>query len=460
MVKSQELEQLKKAEKISIKEGSFAGIMDGFGSRYITPYALALGASNFIIALISTLPNLIGNLTQLHILTLMKKKSRKKIVFRTVLTQALLWIPIILVGILYFLKEESRPFIPFFLLVAYSLMVIAGTSCSPAWNSWMKDIILSGNGKYFGKRNRIVNIVAIVSMLIAGLILTFFTKEKVLIGFFIIFSIAFLGRIISAYFLTRQYEPSFSLVPSAYFSLKSFIKKIPNSNFGKFVIFVSAITLATAVAGPFFVVYMLKDLGLTYFQFTLVTISSVITTILSLPSWGKFADKFGNLKVLKVNGLLISLIPFMWVFTLFIKDLGIFPLLSFLILLEFFSGFVWAGFNLSAGMFIYDAVTREKMAFCVAYFNIINSFGTFIGALIGGFLSSFHISPLGFNSLVFLFIISGALRLLFTLFLRGSIKEVRTVPDFSVKKYIRQKIKNSGIVMWRYIGFKPIRIEN
>ena len=50
----------------------------------------------------------------------------------------------------------------------------------------MKDLVLKNSGQYFGIRNRILNITTVVSMFIAGLILTFFTDGLTLIGFFII----------------------------------------------------------------------------------------------------------------------------------------------------------------------------------------------------------------------------------------------------------------------------------
>lgn len=457
-IDKKEIEKIKESGKISIKEGSAAAMMDGFGTRYITPYALALGASNVFIALINTLPSLLGNLNQLHTLRLLKKRSRKHIVFISVLFQALLWLPIIGIGVLYLFFEE-RSLIPLLLLITYTFMIVAGSTSSPAWNSWMKDLIRVNKGKYFGIRNKTVSIVTIISMLTAGFILTFFSGNKILYGFFIIFSFAFLGRLISAYLFTKQYEPSFTYDVSSYFSLRQFLKRIFQNNFGRFVIFVSLISFATAVAGPFFAVYMLKDLKLSYINFTLITISSVITTIIFLPSWGSFADKFGNVKVLKTTSLLIPLVPFLWLLTIPLRGYGVFVIVFYLMILEFFSGFIWAGFNLSTSMFIYDAVTRQRLAFCIAYFNIINSSGVLIGAFIGGLIAS-KISYFGLNSIILLFIISGSLRLIFSLIMHNAIKEVREVPSFGFRKYIRKKFRSGKIIIWRYIGLKPVRIES
>jgi hypothetical protein len=103
-------EKREQSKKLSIIEGSFWSVMDGFGSRYITPYALALGATNFAIGLLSSLPPLLGNLAQLPVIRLMKKRKRKNIVMTSVFTQALLWLPIILAGFFYFFFKISSGF--------------------------------------------------------------------------------------------------------------------------------------------------------------------------------------------------------------------------------------------------------------------------------------------------------------------------------------------------------------
>src|SRR4030042_974207 len=117
----EELEK-QKARKASIRDGSGSGIMNGFGVRYITPYALALGAGNTIIGLISSLPSFI------------------------------------------------------FLLIIYTLLSVAGSFCAPAWGSWMKDLLGEERLEHLEKRTRIATLVELVSMLFAGVILEHFKK--------------------------------------------------------------------------------------------------------------------------------------------------------------------------------------------------------------------------------------------------------------------------------------------
>ena len=435
-------EDLKKsqARKISIKEGSAWSLMEGFGSRYITPYALYLGASNSQIGFLSSFPGLLGNIFQIPALKLFRNKNntRKKIVFNFVFLQALLWIPIIAIGFLYFFDFINAKLASNLLIISYTAIVIAGTSASSAWNSWMKDIIIKNNGQYFGRRSRIIHLVVILSMLIAGIILNFFGKEDAFKGFMIIFFIAFIGRMISSYFIKKIYEPKFQYKESSYFTLRQFIKKMFYNNFGRFVIFVSLMSFATAIAGPFFAVYMLKDLNFNYINYIFITITSIISLILFMPFWGKFGDKFGTMKAIRITSFFIPFVPLLWFFSIYIHNQIL--LTVYLIIAEFISGFAWAGFNLSSSNFVYDSVTKEKIAFCFAYFNILNAFGAFIGAALGGFISS-KSDIFGIKSLLIIFILSAIMRFVVAIVMVPVLKEVREVKDFNVPSHIIKRLE-------------------
>ena len=439
------------AKKIAVIEGSAWSIMDGFGFRYITPYALALGASNFAIGLLSSLPPILGNLAQLPVIRLMEKKKRRNIVIASVFSQAFLWLPIILVGFLYFYLKISSSLAANLLIIFYTLMIIAGATAGPVWNSWMKDIVRENQGEYYGKRSRIAGFVGILSMILAGIILNYFGKDNFM-GFLIILLIAGIGRLCSGYLFTKQYEPEFKLEQGYYFSPIDFFKKIHSNNFGRFVILVSLISFATAIASPFFAVYMLKDLNFSYIEFTIVTLIAPLATLIFVPFWGKFADKYGNLKVLKITGYLVPLMPVYWLGTLLLIPFNSkLLIISYLVLFEILSGFAWSGFNLCSVNFIYDAVTRQRMALCATYFNILNAFGTLLGGLLGGILAS-QSKILGISSLIFVFILSAILRFFLFIISIRTVKEVRPVENIDIHHHIRKKIRH-------YLNFIPLLNE-
>jgi len=266
----------------------------------------------------------------------------------------------------------------------------------------------------------------------------------------IIFSIAFLGRIVSTILFAKQYEPKIKLHKGYYFSFRDFIKQMPHRNFGNYVLFSSTITFSVAIASPFFTVYMLNNLHFNYVSFMSVVLVSSLISLMFMPFWGKIGDRFGNVRIMKICGSLIFLVPLLWFVSSFIfKNYSIY-LFLFLALTEIISGFIWSGFNLSSSTFVYHAVTRERMALCVAYEGVTSSFGALFGALLGGWIASFDGDILGMKAILFVFLLSAVLRILSFVIFINRFKEVREVDNnFSMKKFIyslpRQTLISMGI---------------
>jgi len=189
------------------------------------------------------------------------------------------------------------------------------------------------------------------------------------------------------------------------------------SNFAKFVLFVSATNFSVNLAAPYFAVFMLQDLSFNYFLYAMVTIAAPLTLYLTVSRWGRHADKVGSLKVLLLTSKCFPLIPLLWIVD---------QTPWYLLMVEMFSGFLWAGFNLCAVNFIYDAASPQKRTRCIAYFNVVNGFALSCGALLGGFMVR-HLPPLFGHKILALFFISAMLRLAVSWALPRMLKEVRHV---------------------------------
>lgn len=405
--------------------------MLGMTADYITPYALALKASLSQIGILSAVPNLVSSLVQLKSADLVEKlKSRKKIINLFVFLHALMGLPIVLIP--YLFKTRSQVL---FLIIFITLFISLNAIASPAWSSLMSDHIpYKMRGRYFGWRNKILGIVTIASAFIAGLILYYF-KNNILRGFLIIFSIAFFCRFISWYFLTRMYEPTFKVSRESYFSFLDFIKRIKESNFAKFVIFVAGLNFCVNLAAPFFSVFMLRDLKFNYLTYTIVVTAVTIAYIFTIDRWGRHADKVGNVKILKFTSLFIAGIPLWWIIN---------QNPFYLVFAQALSGFAWSGFNLCAVNFIYDAVTPEKRTRCIAYFNVFTGVALCLGALIGGYLVNVLPRFFGYKILS-LFLLSSTLRFFAVFLVLGKIREVRTTEKITSKD-----------LFYSVIGIKPI----
>lgn len=438
-----------KTMKVSIKEGAVSTVMSSFGDAYITPYALSLNANNAQIGFLSSLTGLLGPLAQIKGSRLMEKFPRKKIVIIGTALQAFMWIPILILAFL-FQKGMYLEYLPIALIVFYSIYAVFGSIGSPAWFSMLGDIVPQKiRGKYFGKRNRVAGIVGLVATLGAAFLLDLFkTKGIVLLGFSLLFFGAFIFRLIAAYLFTKHYDPKLNLHEGYYFSFWDFIKEAPKNNFGKFTLYVALMYFGMQISGPFFAVYMLKDLNFNYLTYTLVNLSTTVFSLLTMGIWGKFSDKFGNRRILSICGFIIPLIPIFWIFS---------PSPIFLMFVpQLIGGVGWAGFNLAVSNFIYDIVTPARRAICVAYFNLMVGIGIFFGGIVGGLMTHF-ITIKSINILLFIFIISGIVRFLVSLIFIPMIKEVKEVHEF---KHPFILLKHFGFIFGGVFGiFNGFKIK-
>jgi len=424
--------QVRKSLRYSMMDGISASAMVGLSEQYVGPYAIAMNANNTQIGLLSSVPSLISSLFQSKAADLVSKQgSRKKVLTTSVFFNGLMWLPILLIPFL-FKGDNIRVNL---MIVLFSIYALLGSLGAPAAGSLVADYLHERmRGRYLGWRGGIFGIIATVFSFIAGFILHMFTN-KIFIGFSIIFGLAMVARLFSWYFLTKLYEPPLAIKREHYFTFWEFIKRYKESNFAKFVVYVSCITFSANLIGPFGAVYMLRELKFSYLEYTIVTIPVTIVSILTMRYWGRQADRVGNIRILAISSLIVPFLPILWLISRNIV---------FLVIVNVIGGYAWAGFNLCAGNFILDSAIPEKRARCVAYFNIINGTALCIGALSGSFFST-RLPLISGSRILTLFLVSGLVRALFVIILLPRIREVRKV----------QKVSTRNLV-FSVTGIKPV----
>ncbi|MAG37969.1 hypothetical protein CMI45_01110 [Candidatus Pacearchaeota archaeon] len=404
-----------KALGISIKEGAFSNISLNLGGSYITPFALALNSTPFQIGLLSSLASLVGPFSQLYGSKLLEQKSRKKLVINFVLIQALMWIPIISLSFL-FINGFFASYLPYALIVLYAILVAFGGMAYPAWFSWMGDIVPGKDrGRYFGMRTKIAGFVGLTATVISAFFLDIFkTKGLALIGFAILFALAATFRIVSVMLFKKQYSPKFKQKRDPELSFFSFIFK--NGNYSKFTIYQFLFHFALMIASPFFAVYMLESLNYSYTTFIVVAMSASVFYLALSPLAGKFADRFGNIRLFYLSTILFASYPLFWIFLKSPILLIIFP--------QLISGIANAAFLMAFTKFTYDSLSEQHRAVGISYTHVMIGVGMFLGALIGAFLVKYSPSFIPINAFFFVFAASAVLRLILPLSILSRIKEI------------------------------------
>ena len=392
-------QKLEESKKYSIKDGTFYSIMAGFGVNYLTPFALRLGATVADIGFLQTFPQLLGSIAQLLYSRISRVvKSRREIVLKLVSLQVLAWLGLLALTMLTGDRLIS------WLVLFYSISILAESFANPAWTSWMSDIVKEKDrASYFGKRNEITGFAAFLSSIAAGWVLGLFENmQNAALGFTVIFAIAFAARIISLYYLSKKFEPRIE-EHTGETNFRSFVKSLRQTPFGALVLYNTLLMFAVFLAAPYFSVYALNVLKFDYFTYAVVFSISQISIFLTMVYWGETSVKMGNKNVLYASGLLVAAIPLWW---------ALFKDPWFLIITELLSGLGWAGQRIASFNLILKTTPEKDKSKFVSYYNVFQGAAIFVGGMIGALLASvFQQNPLFlFGVLPAVFLISGVLR--------------------------------------------------
>ncbi len=406
--------RLGRSLRYSVIDGAFSAAMIGFGESFFVAYALFMQASSLQVALLSSLPLALGSLLQFFSNRLIRAfGSRKQVVVNAALFQALMYLPVALV----FFFGSGRVW---HLVVFACIYWIFGMMLSPAWNSWMGDLVSEDRrGAYFGRRSKITGASTFGALLAAGYILQRFdggSPQVQHLGFVLIFLLALLCRLVSARFLSMKFEPPYTAPRQAEFGFFEFLKQARFRNHGLFVLYLGLMNFSVYLSAPFFTPYMLNHLDMDYLTFTVVTASAIVVKVMSVGVWGRMADRFGARRVLSLTGVLMPLVPLLWLVS---GNTG------WLIAIQAYSGFVWGGFEIASFSFIFDTTSPQRRATCVAYYNVISGAALIAGALLGAVIARFN--AVFASPYLLVFLLSGVLRFAASALFLPRIKEVRTV---------------------------------
>lgn len=408
-----------------VREGIFDAVKIGATENYLSAFGIFLGGTPLQIGTLATLPPLVGAIVQSIGSRINESvRSRRSVVVRLMRLQALMLVPIAVIPFLFGFGSSAV----FALIAAVILYQVTIGLLAPIWNSLVGDILPPlSRGEFFGLRSRWIAIITFSAVIVAGQTIHAFAKFGLEVwGFVIVFLVSCFARLFSAQSFKCVDDLPGHVPEGAKFTFWQFISRARYSNFVKFVFFVSSMNFAASLSGAYIGMYMLRDLQFSYSSYTVALGAAVLSQFIVMQAWGSLSDRFGNRTILKVCGTMIAFNPFLWLVS---------SNLLYVIFLQFYAGIFWAGFNLCAANFVFDAVTPPKRARCIAYQGIINGCLVFLGSIGAGMIikivPSAWLDSFGLwvpsSQFLTLFWLSAILRLAVMSFLFPSFREVREV---------------------------------
>lgn len=357
----------------SIGDGAGYGVMVGAGETYLGAFVLAIGMSQVMSGLITSIPILAGGLMQMISPRAVRfLGSYRRWCAFCVFVQAASFLPLIAAAVYGSMPEWLA-------LAVVSVYWGAGMGAGPAWNTWIGTLVPKQlRPRYFARRTRVSQMAVFFGFVAAGVSLQFATKsQNVLPAFACVFAGAAACRFLSAGFLTRQTEHRFVPIAVRTESVLSQCRRLYRGKEGKLLRYIIAMQAAVQISGPYFSPYMFKQLQMSYGEFVALISTSFLAKVAFLPMCGRFAQRFGPRRLLQVGG--VGLIPLsaLWL----VSDS-----LPWLIFVQLLAGAAWACYELAFFLLFFDSIPEEERTSVLTLYNFANSAALVVGSLFGGWM--------------------------------------------------------------------------
>ncbi len=376
-------------------DGFFASGSDNIVAAYLTVYLLALGATQAQIGLMSSLSSLTAALVLLPGAWLVERLGRRR--GMVLVSSGWARLALMLLALMPFLFTGQA-----LVLAAIGLSITRDATnnlCYPAWVSMTGDIVpLEGRGHFFASRNFIMSITGIAATFLVGLLITSFPGNggyqlafglAFFVGTFSIFSFSHLSDRSSATPALTAPDPAEAEPPAAApvngkrTLRQQLAEMLANPEFLQFAAVTALWNVALNFAGPFFNVYLVKNLGANAAMVGLTTIASSVAGMLTQLKLGELDDRWGARKMVVISGLLIPAVPLAWAFI---------DSAWYVIPINLVSGMLWGAYGMGSFNYLLLITPRTRLARFSAVFQVVVTLSLAIGAALG----SLAINSIGF----------------------------------------------------------------
>jgi len=294
----------------SVAEGAAAEVAAACcGSAALTGWALYLGLSATLIAIVATLPIVAQTLQVAGALAAARFGHQRTALTGMVISRLAL-LPLILLPVLPLSAEGRRTL----LLVVAGIHHGLGIVGASAWSDWMGETVPRRlRGRYFGRRTAVSTLSGGVMALLGGLALD--RGLQTASTGLVLQTLAIIGCLAGALSITivarQQVWPSRLRTASS--PLARLLRPLGDDRARPVVGYTVAWYAACGLSAPFFGLYLLRDLRTGFTLLAAQGAGLTLARVASASAWGRAVDRVGAKRVLVACTCGLAFAPVAWI---------------------------------------------------------------------------------------------------------------------------------------------------
>lgn len=265
------------------------------------------------------------------------------------------------------------------LFLLFGLSALFHAVVGVSWTSWVQEWVPDRlRGKYFGRRNRFLQISTVVFLLAAGETLTQLNVVTPVLGFQVVIAGAVFLRMFSILAQYRILASTPTRARETGLDYPSQIRLIlKNRPLLWLYAFGAAFGFLANIFGPFFNVFLYDSIGMNVAQVSMLTVIFNVTGAMALPAWGQFMDRHGNRPGMNVALVAWMLPGFLWAFLT--------PSNAWMIKFVYAAGGIFsAGYLLGSFNLLLKLVPPEAKTAAISINVAVTSLAAAIAPILGG----------------------------------------------------------------------------
>lgn len=342
---------------------------------FVQMFGKHLGASDFQIALINSLPALASIFVLIPGAYFIESaRSKKSITIKLVFMTSLFYV---LISLVPFIDSNVKSWI---YVILIGLMSVPSSIFNTSWQSFFSDVFKGKVRNYaFAIRNKYATLIGLITTLLAGQILTNLPKtDTQRIYVYQAFSIlAFLFLMMEIHFLSKIDSPPSKPDNAEKPTLPKWADIKSNKRFLIYTITSFIYYVSWQMGWPLFFFYQVDFLHANELWLAIINVAGAITSVLSFTMWNRIISKYGNSFVLIIAAAGIAINPILFVTAHSLITLTI---------INAFIGIFGAALTLTLFNNLLEVVPDKSKTMYIAYYNTLMGISGFASPIIGEWL--------------------------------------------------------------------------